>query len=184
MTALDELFKDIAYLEKTDNLTILEIGTRRWGENPTHHKEWVTKPCTYIMADFMDGKDVDMVFDIHEMSKHIKPESVDIIIACSVFEHLEKPWIASQEIKKCLKPMGSFFVQTHQTFPIHGYPSDFFRYTDNGLKSIFDWADDVVADMEFPCVIFSERCPEIRNCEAHLNSCIFGRKPIDAYLPI
>ena len=35
---------------------------------------------------------------------------------------------------KSLKSEGVLFLQTHQTFLIHGYPSDYFRFTTEALS--------------------------------------------------
>ena len=166
-------------LKKLKNYSVLEIGTRRWNpDKPTHHKdwEWFKGHGKYVMSDFMNGLDVDVVADLHELSKVFGEKKFDVIFAASVFEHLEKPWIAAQEILKVLKDKGMFFIQTHQTFPIHGYPNDYFRYTTEGLKSIFMDASELHAGYEFPCEITAERLNNKPCSNCFLNVVVGGRK--------
>jgi len=159
-----------------DGYKALEIGTRRWVEStPTHHCEWFPRGFL-TMSDGMPGLDVDVVADAHNLTATFGRDAFHAFAACSVWEHLERPWIAAREVIRVLKPGGIFFVQTHQTFPIHGYPHDFFRFSDAALKLIFEDAGaiGVISAYEFPARIVSERCGEQK--PAWLNVCAFGRK--------
>lgn len=157
---------------------VLEIGTLRWGVNPTHHRVWVKDYSEYIMTDIGAGQDVDIVSDAHSLSETFEPESFDIVIACSVWEHLHSPWIASQQVLKILKPGGQFYIQTHLCFPEHGYPSDYFRFTKEGLKHLFKGATQMVAGYEFKCKIVPPENVVWHNGTApeYLNVCISGIK--------
>jgi SAM-dependent methyltransferase len=167
-------------VKNSDDMKVIELGTKRWRtEHPTHHMGWFPgiKRENFIMVDIEDGIDVDVVADAHKLSEKFAENSVDAIVACSVFEHLEKPWVVAKEFEKVLKKGGAFFIQTHQTFPLHAYPSDYFRFSDLALKSLFEWATNVETEMEFPCQVMSERCPSTQYAAAFLNSCITGVKP-------
>lgn len=157
---------------------VLEIGTLRWGANPTHHREWVKDHSEYIMTDIKAGQDVDIVSDAHKLTEVFEESSFDIVIACSVWEHLHSPWIAAEQVLKILKQGGQFFIQTHLVFPEHGYPSDYFRYTKAGLKRLFQGASETVTGYEYKCKIVP---PEgvvwhDGNAPEYLNVCISGIK--------
>jgi SAM-dependent methyltransferase len=167
-----------------DGYRALELGTRRWGDKPTHHSGWLDKSRRggfgwgeWVKSDFMAGEDVDVVVDAHKLELTFGPESFDLVWASSVFEHLEFPWVAAKQIGRVLKPGGMFFIQTHQTFPIHGYPQDFYRFSRQALESLFSWAEYHRSFYEYPCAI---ACPEVQNMDraapAFLNVCIFGQK--------
>jgi len=166
----------IDQLKDMKDYSVMEIGTRRWGQNPTHHKDWYPGAGKYVMTDFMAGEDVDVLADAHELSKVFGEASYDVIMAASVFEHLERPWIVAGEILKTLKPGGIFFIQTHQTFPVHGYPYDYFRYTRQGLDVLFKDASEKMSEYEFPCEITSERLGLMKNKQSWLNVLIAGRR--------
>lgn len=159
-----------------EKYSVLELGTKRWGKAPTYHKDWISGWGSWICSDIEDGQDVELVCDAHALSSHKDiegKEGFDVLWASSVFEHLKKPWIASMEIEKILKRGGLFFVQTHFTFPLHGYPNDYFRFTEDGLRSIFDWGTDLKTAFEYPCSVTSK---EVDTFTGFLNVSITGRK--------
>jgi SAM-dependent methyltransferase len=61
--------------------------------------------------------------------------------------------VAAKEVARVLAPGGRFFVSTHQCYPIHGYPSDFFRFSKHALRLIF--AD---AGLEVQACDYEHRC--------------------------
>lgn len=159
---------------------VLEIGTKQWVEGvSTHHKALFPNAYRYVMTDVSPGKDVDQFSDIHRLDEYFDFQSFDIIWCSSVFEHLYNPWIAAQEMMKVLKPGGVFFIQTHLIFPEHGYPSDYFRFTTEGLKSLFaPYCSEMVACYDFPCEIIPADKTLSWNtaAPAFLNACISGVK--------
>lgn len=156
---------------------ILEIGTRRWGKNPTHHKASFPNHEKFVMLDYLDGEDVDVVADAHEMSKFVDHD-FDFFYSASTFEHLERPWEVSAEIEKILRPGGGFFIQTHFNFPEHGFPFDYFRYTTEGLKSLFKWSNDVKTFYQYPCTITpGHSMVWDKKAPMFLNVCAYGTKP-------
>lgn len=121
---------------------VIEFGTKRWDPDlPTHHRHWAPLALSYTMADIEAGQDVDLVIDLHDLSYIHEQRSggpVHGVIAVAVWEHLARPWIAAQEVGRILAPGGLVYVQTHQTFPLHGvYGGDFFRFSREGLEVLF-----------------------------------------------
>lgn len=117
---------------------VLEIGTKQAVSGSATH--WfhlfprVARP-NYVMADIKTGADVDVVADLHRLPSEWTGR-FDAVVANAVFEHLERPWIAAGEVARVLAPGGICHIGTHQTFPIHGYPSDFFRFSTEALALI------------------------------------------------
>lgn len=135
---------------------VLELGTLRWDQDhPTHHKAWLPNASEYVMCDIAAGVDVDVVADAHALADRFPPASFDVAILISVLEHLQRPWIAIDQLARVVAPGGLVHVATHQTFPIHGYPSDYFRFTREALVSIFDEADwtTLATSYSYPCEI-------------------------------
>lgn len=64
-------------------------------------------------------------------------ESFDSVVCTQVFEHLEHPEKAAQEIYRVLKLGGYLLVTAPQTNELHEEPYDFFRYTKFGIISLF-----------------------------------------------
>lgn len=157
---------------------VLELGTRRWNDAvATHHAAWLPRGAEHVMSDVADGLDVDVVADAHDLAP-FKTRSFDAFIAVSVWEHLRHPWVAAEAAARVLRPGGLLYVATHHAFPVHGYPSDYTRWTDEGLKALFDeplWGGQE-ASFAFPCVITPPREVRAWNkaAPAYLNVDVFA----------
>lgn len=167
-------------LSSTDRPRVLEIGTKQWVNGvSTHHGAWLPENAQHVMSDITDGADVDVVSDAHDL-KEFEDEFFDAFIAVSVWEHIRKPWIAASAANRILKPGGLLYVATHFTFPVHGYPSDYTRWTDNGLLAIFDFPEwtNQVSEFSFPCKIQPPKTVKTWNASApaYLNVAIFAEK--------
>lgn len=178
---------------------VIEVGTLRSDpEFPTHHTAWAPHG-RWTKVDREAGTDVDVVDDAHTLAtfqhEHRSAagpvtqwpdDRFDAYVACSVYEHLERPWLAMAAAAGVVRPGGLVYVQTHQTFPIHGYPSDFWRFTTEALRVIMDDAGLEVlhAGYLYRCTI--EPPPEVTrwnrasDVESWLNVEALARKPTEA----
>jgi len=166
------------------NIKIIELGTKRSASsNPTHKKMFFNhiSNLEYIMTDYQGGLDVDIVCDLHNTSGVFDDNCVDIIISCSTFEHLKYPQLCSHNLMKMLNLGGIIFIQTHQTYPLHGYKYDYYRFSREALKSIFSKK----MNMKTISSIFNGSCvimPEGNLCgwnhlaESYLNVIYVGEK--------
>lgn len=146
------------YLWSIREAKVLEMGTKR--SRPmvgTVHRNYAAEDADFIKTDVEPGIDVDIVADAHKLSTVFPIDYFDGIISVSVFEHLARPWIAAKEMATILKPGGMVLVYTHFAFPFHGYPSDYFRFTKEGLSLLFSDAGMEIVDCDYenPCRIVS-----------------------------
>ena len=88
----------------------------------------------------------------------LKDSCIDFITAFEVIEHLEHPWVAFKEIARVLH-RGGFFVSTVPMYwHVHGWPSDYWRFTADGLKLLAKDAGLVtvfVRPMAGPAILWS-----------------------------
>lgn len=168
-------------LQAMERPRVLELGTRRWrADLPTHHLDWVPQPACYVMSDVAEGPDVDVVADAHDLAP-FTDDGFNAIIAVSVWEHLARPWIAARAVARVLAPGGLLYVATHQTFPIHGYPDDYFRFSTAALATLFEDAGlaTLAEGYGYPCEIVPP--PEVerwnREAPAFLNVQGIWEKP-------
>ncbi len=82
-------------------------------------------------------RDDDIIGDITMINKNIDDNSVSCCYSHDVFEHIQNPFKAAAEIYRFIKPGGLVFVDTLFSWREHGCPNDYFRYTKEGLKSVF-----------------------------------------------
>jgi hypothetical protein len=88
-------------------------------------------------SDIESGPDVQVVADAHRLSEVVGEKQFDIIISCATFEHLKYPHLAAHQLMKTLKIGGVLYIQTHQSFPLHAYPYDYFRFSREALAGLF-----------------------------------------------
>lgn len=117
-------------------INVLEIGSREVA-NKSRLKQALPL-ANHIGLDIHPGPNVDITGDAHDLSKFIKPNSIDVIISFAVFEHLAMPWIVAEEYAKCLKIGGVAGTFTHLSFSEHELPWHFFQFNSFGLEVLFN----------------------------------------------
>jgi len=117
-------------------MRILELGSREvTGESDARSQ---FAQADYIGFDFLPGKNVDVVGDVHQLSSYFKgEEKFDLVYSSACFEHFAMPWLVAIEIAKVLKIGGLVFIETHFSFSSHERPCNFFQFSDLGLKVLF-----------------------------------------------
>lgn len=91
---------------------------------------------SYTAFDVAEGDNIDVVGDIHELP--FADSTFDTIVCTQVFEHISKPWNVVSEIKRILKPGGKIILTAPFMIPYHAHPFDFYRYTTEGMKDLFE----------------------------------------------
>ena len=64
--------------------------------------------------------------------------SFDLVYAHGVVQYTADPQALVNEVRRVLKPGGLVFVQTHQTFPLHDEPWDFWRISADAWPALFN----------------------------------------------
>lgn len=120
-----------------EGVRFLEVGSRRVTGAESIRPIVEAKGGFYCGFDYYGGDNVDVVGDAHRLSKYFD-QPFDFIYSSAVFEHLAMPWVVAAEMAKLLTLGGHVFVESHFAFSTHERPWDFFRFTDNGLKALFN----------------------------------------------
>ncbi len=169
-----------ARCRELDAPSVLELGTKQSVPGrSTMHRDWVPHAAEFLGTDIEPGSDVDVVADAHRLSQFVGEERFDVIISCSTFEHLKYPTLAAHELMKVLKVGGVLYIQTHQTFPLHGYPFDYFRFSQEALASLFGTTmgfQVLVTNYDFPIRLYTRRVPGLQVHPAFLNTTLYGEK--------
>jgi Methyltransferase domain len=170
----------IARCAELPSPSVLELGTlQSVPGRSTMHRDWVPHAGEFLGTDIEAGADVDIVADLHRLTDVTGSERFDVIISASTFEHLKYPTLAAHELMKALKVGGLLYIQTHQSFPLHGYPNDYFRFSQDALASLFGtrMAFQVIAtNYDFPARIHSRRLSNTQHMPAFLNTTLWGEK--------
>ncbi|WP_283390293.1 class I SAM-dependent methyltransferase [Methanobrevibacter woesei] len=135
-----EKFKNL-YLNKEDNLKILDIGAYdSSGTNYNYGRFLREKNWQYNGMDIQKGPNVDIVVSNIYKWDEIEDESYDVVISGQAFEHMEFFWKAIKEVERILKVGGFCCIIAPSAGPVHKNPFDCFRFKEDGIKSLADYA--------------------------------------------
>lgn len=89
-----------------------------------------------VGVDMEAGPGVDRVLDLEE------PLPDDLgrfthVECMSVLEHSRRPWLLAENLVRLLVPGGTLFVTVPFVWRFHGYPTDYFRFTADGVRALF-----------------------------------------------
>ncbi len=147
-----------------DTLRVLETGTAHESSAKIRAS---MKAKEHIGVDMQPGKHVDLLWNLEEP---LEIEPVDVVVSFSTLEHCKKPWVVAENLQNILKPGGLLLVSAPFQWRIHAYPSDYFRFTPDGLKLLFPLVDFTNQTTE----------PEKVNLTSHINGKVLvllsGRK--------
>lgn len=159
---LDKLLEENKHYYKG---VVLDIGGRDRGK----FKKPKDKVEKWIFADIEAKHNPDIILDVSEMDK-IETESIDVVSAIELFEHVEKINEGIKECYRILKKNGVMILSVPFLYPIHSDPHDFQRWTEDKWKKEITEIDftiekfivmgryfTVMADMK---IIFMESLPK------------------------
>ena len=86
-------------------------------------------------VDMTKYKGVDVVASLCNLP--FQDNTFDRVICDQVFEHLEFPDQASEEIYRILNTNGVAYISTPFLYPFHSSPADYQRWTKQGLDKLF-----------------------------------------------
>lgn len=92
----------------------------------------------YIGMDMREGYGVDLVADV--LKHHFADGQFGTIITTEMLEHCTEPWTAVDRMSRWIAPGGHLIVTVPFMFDIHDYPSDYWRFTREGLRYLFTHA--------------------------------------------
>jgi SAM-dependent methyltransferase len=91
------------------------------------------KFTTYVGADLPGNIDADLTLG---PGGHIPAAdgSFDCVLSSQVLEHVEDPSVYLAQARRVLKPGGMLLLSTHGIWPYHPHPTDYRRWTLDGLQ--------------------------------------------------
>lgn len=136
---------------------ILEVGSHDYGSTQ-NLRPLLADKGEFLGVDLIDGPGVDLAMDLtHDFGKideSLGGKRFGTIICLSVLEHCAQPFLMAQNLTKLLKPEGKICLSVPFAWKFHGYPSDYWRFTHEGIKVLFP---EIQFDLEQSCSSTSER---------------------------
>jgi hypothetical protein len=108
----------------------------------------------FIGTDLRDGPGVDRIEDLRAL--RFADGEVGTALCLDTLEHCADPMAAARELRRVVSPTrGTVLMSSVMLMPIHGYPSDYWRFTPDGLRLLLDGFDEVdAAGMGDPTIPF------------------------------
>ena len=110
-----------------------------FGAGMSRYKKWIMqKAKTYTAMDIHDFPGIDIVGDV--LKPPLADASYDTVLSTHVIEHVREPWVMVEQIARVLRPGGTVILMAPFMYPFHADPYDFFRFSEQGLRSLFERA--------------------------------------------
>jgi SAM-dependent methyltransferase len=96
---------------------------------------------TFVGTDFREGPGVDRVEDLRRLT--LADGEVGTALCLDTLEHCDDPPQACRELTRVTADGGVCVLSSVMLFGIHAFPSDYFRFTPEGMRSLLSGFDDV-----------------------------------------
>lgn len=106
---------------------------------------------TYESADFgeVDKAYGDLTYRCRLEEIPVDDGRFDLVLCSQVLEHLPEPAEVLGELFRVLRPGGSLWLTAPLFYEEHEQPYDFYRYTQFGIRHLFEEAGFEIVEMEW-----------------------------------
>ena len=127
------LLEKLKQIIRSDMLPPGEILLDYGCGNKPYQKLFSEKFTKYVCADLAGNKLAEVT--IKEDGTLPSPnDCFDCVLSSQVLEHVIDPGLYLREAFRVLRPGGSLIISTHGSWPYHPDPTDYWRWTIDGLQ--------------------------------------------------
>ncbi len=153
---------------------VLEIGSKDYGSTPSFRPLFEGED--YVGLDMEEGPGVDLTLDLTrdfaEVDAALGGRRFGTVFCLSVLEHCRDPFGMGANVTRLLAPGGTLLVSVPFSWERHGYPSDYWRFTPDGVKLLFP---DLSFEEEH-CQVHTTRAGDARPADDDLGAVFFSTK--------
>lgn len=120
-------------MSQNHHLNVLDLGC---GQKP--YKSFFVRPQLYIGVD-LRSKFADVIASAENLP--FRSSCFDVVLCTQVLEHVEEPKRLLEEIKQVLRVKGLLILSTHGFWIEAHEPTDYWRWTLQGLEKLMKSAD-------------------------------------------
>jgi hypothetical protein len=132
-----DLFLKFIGLVNRGRETVLEVGSRKSSPYSVSNRCRFAPGVRFVGFDILPGDNTDVVGDAHHLTRYFPERSLEAAYSLTVLEHLLMPWRFAVELNRVLAPGALVYHATHQSWPLHAAPNDFYRFSDEALRFLF-----------------------------------------------
>jgi len=142
--ALAREVRSFADRQELQNRTVLDLGC---GTMP-YRAMFTSRGARYLGADIDGSPDLLIGAD---GTVQVPDASVDVVVSFQVLEHVRSVAGYLATVRRVLRASGRMFISTHGVWPYHPHPTDYWRWTRDGLRVILEDAGFTVQRMAALC---------------------------------
>ncbi|MCI8292027.1 MAG: class I SAM-dependent methyltransferase [Hespellia sp.] len=133
------------YVKDGENVRVLDVGS--YNIYGCYKELFEGYKLQYVGLDLEEGPNVDFIPKEAYSWDELEDESFDYIISGNAFEHIEFPWLTIREIYKKLKWGGFACILAPNSIYEHRYPTDCYRYYEDGFRALAKWGGFTAIDV-------------------------------------
>jgi SAM-dependent methyltransferase len=135
---------------------IVEFGSMQVEDDQPNDLRPLFRGRRFVGTDLREGPGVDRVEDLRRLS--FGDGEVGTALCLDTLEHCADPLTACSEMHRVLADGGLCVITSVMLMGIHAYPSDYWRFTPEGFRTLLSDFDDVDVtvwgDPECPFFVF------------------------------
>lgn len=153
----------------------LEVGAKDYGSTQDLAAVLVNRG-QYVRLDMEPGPRVDVVADLtwpfEAIDAKLGGTRFATIFCLSVLEHCQQPFVMAENLMRLLAPGGKIVVSVPFAWQFHAYPSDYWRFTHEGVRRLFSQLEFAPGD----CVWATSRENDFRPVSEAIGKIPLGSK--------
>jgi SAM-dependent methyltransferase len=119
-------------LERRDGVRVLDVGC---GVKP-YFPFFAATASDYIGVDVVENPAAELLGPVEALP--VADASFDVVLCTQVLEHCDDPAQAVRELRRVTAPGGRVLASTHGVQVYHPSPVDYWRWTHEGLRRLFE----------------------------------------------
>jgi SAM-dependent methyltransferase len=126
------LEEQAAELAGGEPVRILDVGC---GVKP-YYPFFAGVASEYVGVDVVENPAAELLGPVEALP--VEDASFDVVLCTQVLEHADDPAQAVRELRRVTRPGGRVLASTHGVQVYHPSPADYWRWTHEGLRRLFD----------------------------------------------
>ena len=126
------LEEQAAELAGGERLRILDVGC---GVKP-YYPFFAGVASEYVGVDVVENPAAELLGPVEALP--VEDASFDVVLCTQVLEHSDDPAQAVRELRRVTRPGGRVLASTHGVQVYHPSPADYWRWTHEGLRRLFE----------------------------------------------